>query len=392
MDFFGAIDRQWLTKKTLDLMEVRSETLKEAEFCEYFASELEQLGLEVLRRPVDHSRFNVYGKWKGSTGDRSLILNGHLDTIPIGSAWPPRISDGRVYGRGAEDMKGGLASLLAMIKALNESDSSLSGDLWITAVVGHEDAEAKKDGPIAMCDDINAGILRGDAIVIAEGDESLWIMSTGSSVFKIILRSNLAGTHTNNITFNMNPIKYVAKVIDALERLQDQMEMGLPHHLVGSEKVDVGRISAGDYYNRTPERSVIEGIIRWLPGTSEIDIKNRLEKIIRPIAREGGLEFEIEFHMAREPFEISLDNPVLERASSVGRFALGREIELIGKRVTGDANIFVARTGVPSFYFGPGYETAHSNEESVSIESLVNTTKFYGALVTDYLGEGASAG
>ncbi len=387
--FYDFVDADWVAQKTLELVKTKSQTLEEAEICRIYAAELETVGLEVFKREVSDSRFNLYGKLTGLGSARSLIFNGHLDTIPIGKSWPPSIENSKIYGRGSEDMKGGLASLLAMVRAFNLSDTRLAGDLWIAAVVGHEDAEAHKDGPIAMCEDINRGLIKGDAIVIAEGDSELWTMSTGSGVFRIQLKSYLEGTHTNNITFEVNPIRFVAKVIKSLYALQQRMDRGPSHPLAGTERIDIGMVRAGDYYNRTPEISIIEGIVRWLPGKSEDDMKKIITDLVAPIAKEGQLAFSVEFFMSREPFDISISDPVLQAAARASVQATGREAKVIGKRIVGDANIFVSRTGVPAFYFGPGYQSAHSNNEWVSIYSLVTATKFYGSLALDYLGEGS---
>lgn len=385
--FFRHVDSNWVALKTLELVKVRSQTLGEAEICSIYAKELERLGLEVFQREVSDSRFNIYGRLPGAGDPRSLIFNGHLDTIPIGDSWPPRIDGSRIYGRGSEDMKGGLASLLAMVRAFNESGTRLAGDLWITAVVGHEDSEAAKDGPLAMCDDINQGLIKGDAIVIAEGDSELWTMSTGSGVFRIRLKSLLEGTHTNNITFEINPIRFVAKIIESLYGLQQLMDDGPSHPLAGKEKIDIGLVQAGDYYNRTPEISIIEGIVRWLPGKTESEMKQLISDLVAPIAKAGELEYSIEFLMSREPFETSIDEPILQSALRSILLSTGNTAKIIGKRIVGDANIIVAKTGIPTFYFGPGYQSAHSNNEWVEIESLAAATKFYGALAMDYLGE-----
>ena len=97
------------------------------------------------------------------------MLNGHLDTIPVGDCPPARREGNRVYGRGATDMKGGMAAALATVKALIESGVELRGDLWLTAIVGHEEVEAQKDGPLALIADRNSGRIGGDRILIVEG-------------------------------------------------------------------------------------------------------------------------------------------------------------------------------------------------------------------------------
>lgn len=387
MKFLEYIDSSWIANKTHELVEIKSETLSEADICQFYASELESLGLIVERRPISNDRFNIYAKLPGTTSQNSLIFNGHLDTIPIGESWPPRVSAEKIFGRGAEDMKGGMAALLAMLYGFKMSKTKLRGDLWITAVVGHEDAEAEKDGPLAMCQDINLGTISGDAILIVEGDSELWTMSTGSSVFQIILHSKLGGTHTNNISMRQNPVYYIGKIIEAIVQLQERMDSGEKHPLVGSPRVDIGKIVSGDYYNRTPSVSTIEGIIRWLPGSTLKDTQDLLHRIIAPIAQEGDLDLEIEFTLSREPFEVPADNHALKIVSSAIERTTGIKPQIIGKRIVGDANIFMPKTGIPTFYYGPGYKTAHSNDEWVSISSLYSLAKVLGSIAIDFLEE-----
>ena len=387
MKFLEHIDSDWIASKTHELVAIKSETLSEIEVCEFYACELESLGLIVERRPVANGRFNVYAKLKGTNSQKSLIFNGHLDTIPIGESWPPRISEDKIFGRGSEDMKGGMAALLAMLRAFNLSETKLQGDIWITAVVGHEDAEAEKDGPLAMCQDINSGKISGDAILIVEGDSELWAMSTGSTVFQIILHSKLGGTHTNNISFSQNPINFIGKIIEAIVKLQEEMDLGEKHPLVGSPRVDLGKINSGDYYNRTPITSTIEGIIRWLPGTTLSQTEALLHKIVDPIAQEGDLDVEIKFMLSREPFEVPADNFALQIASSAIVKTSGVAPKVIGKKIVGDANIFMPETGITTFYYGPGYKTAHSNEEWVSIAALSSLAKVLGNFAIDFLDE-----
>lgn len=387
MKFLEHIDSDWIARKTHELVAIKSETLSEIEVCEFYATELESLGLIVERRPIANGRFNVYAKLKGANSQKSLIFNGHLDTIPIGESWPPRISEDKIFGRGAEDMKGGMAALLAMLRAFNLSETKLQGDIWITAVVGHEDAEAEKDGPLVMCQDINSGKISGDAILIVEGDSELWAMSTGSTVFQITLHSKLGGTHTNNISISQNPINFIGKIIAAIVKLQEEMDLGEKHPLVGSPRVDLGKINSGDYYNRTPITSTIEGIIRWLPGTTLSQTVALLHKIVDPIAQEGDLDVEIKFKLSREPFEVPEDNFALQIASSAIEKTIGILPKIIGKKIVGDANIFMPETGITTFYYGPGYKTAHSNQEWVSIAALSSLSKVLGNFAIDFLDE-----
>ncbi len=385
-ELISHIDPSWLAQTTFDLVNIPSETLKEQEICLFYAKELEKLGLKVDKREVTPDRYNLYAKLSGDGEGPALALNGHLDTIPIGLSWPAEIKSGRIYGRGSEDMKGGLAAILGTVKAIKESGTKLAGDLWITAVVGHEDAEASKDGPLAMCEDIRSGRIECDSILIAEGDSEIWTMSTGSAVFTISLNSKLNSTHTNNISFKENPIRFVGLIIQAIDAYQDELNAGERHPLAGTAKIDIGKINSGDYYNRTPSLSMIEGIVRWLPDSNAAKTQKKLVSIISPIAQAGDLDFSVSFAMEREPFEVSHENLAVQAVAEATKLINGKSPNFIGKRIVGDANIYMGLTGVPTFYYGPGYQTAHSDSEWVNIEALVKASQIYTLAAINYLG------
>lgn len=382
----ASIDPEWIARQTVAMTEIPSVTMNEAAVCAHYQARLEDLGLEVDVREVTPGRNNLYACLRGAGGGPSLALNGHLDTIPIGAAWPCRRAGDRLFGRGTEDMKGGMAAILAAVKALTETGTRLKGDLWLTAVVGHEEAEAQKDGPRAMVDDIRSGRLPCDRILIVEGDQSLWVMSMGSAVFSIELQSALGGTHTNNVAFGRNPIRFMGELIDSIHSLQKRLDAGAHHPLAGPERIDIGIAQAGDYHNRTPTRCYLEGTRRWMPGKTVRDVVAELEAIARPIADAGDLTLKVSYAMEREPFETAADDPAVAAARKAATHVNKAVPAMIGRRIVGDANIYANGSGIPTFYFGPAYRTAHSDEEWVDLGDLVACAKVYAATAMEYCG------
>ena len=261
-----AVDGGWIADRAEELVRVPSVTMDEAEVCRLFEAQMRGLGLEVDVRPVTPGRNNLYARIPGSGGGPALSLNGHLDTIPIGPCPPCRRAGDRLYGRGSTDMKGGMAAMLGAAKALLDSGVDLKGDLWLSAVVGHEETEAKKDGPLAFVEDLGTGRVGGDRVLIVEGRDALWVMSMGSMVFTVEMRSSLGGRHTQYVPFGQNPVRYMGQAIERLHGLQEALDRGEVHPLAGAERVDVGQAHAGDYFNRTAPEAVLQGTRRWLPG------------------------------------------------------------------------------------------------------------------------------
>lgn len=383
-----AIDGEWIAARAQELVEVPSVTMEEAEVCQFFEAQLRDLGLEVDRRPVTPGRNNLYASIPGTGEGPALLLNGHLDTIPIGQSWPCRREGDRLYGRGSTDMKGGMAAMLGAARALLQTGVRLRGDVVLTAVVGHEEPEAHKDGPWALIDDLNSGRVSGDRILIVEGRDALWIMSMGSMVFTIVLESDRGGMHTQYLPFADNPIRHMGDLIQRLHRLQEELDGGQVHALAGPERVDLGIAQAGDYFNRTPPRCVLTGTRRWAPGRSAPQVLAELEALAAPFAAAGDLRLKVEMEHEREPFETPADDPAVAATAAAHRRVNGREVDFVGMRIVGDANLYVHGAGVPTFYYGPSNETAHADVEWVSVERLEQAAAVYALAAVDYCGLG----
>lgn len=380
------VDGEWIAKQTMDLVSVPSVTMTEAEVCKLYESQLRDLGVGVEVREVTPGRNNLYVRIKGTGDGPTLMFNGHLDTIPIGKCPPCRREGDRIYGRGTTDMKGGMASVLGMARAIVQSGVKLKGDVLLTAIVGHEEPEADKDGPKALIADINSGKLACDRIVIVEGRDALWVMSMGSMVFTMTLTSDKGGMHTQYVPFGDNPIRFVGDLIQRIYACQEELDQTAIHPLAGAERLDVGIVQAGDYFNRTPTQCVLTGTRRWAPGKTAPEILADLEALARPFAEAGGLGLKVEMVHEREPFEISVDDKAVQAVVHGHRIVTGTSPEYVGMRIVGDANLYVHGSGVPTFYYGPSNETAHADVEWVSVKRLEQAAKVYALAAMSYCG------
>ena len=382
----NAVDGEWIARQAQTLVEIPSVTLQEAEVCQYYASQLRELGFAVDQRQVSSGRYNLYARLAGVGNGPSLMLNGHLDTIPIGDCVPCRRDGDRLYGRGATDMKGAMAAMLGALRALKAADIGLAGDLWLTAIVGHEEPEAEKDGPLALIEDRKSGRIGGDRILIGEGWNELWVMSMGSMVFTIQLTSPRGGTHTTYVPFAENPIRFVGDLIQRTTAYQAELDAGAVHPLAGAERIDLGMVEAGDYFNRTPVHCRLTGTRRWGPGVSADDILAELRALAAPFAEAGQLDLDVSMVHEREPFETPSDDAAVQAAAEAHRFVHGDQVSVAGKRIVGDANLFVNLGGVPSFYYGPSNDTAHSDGEWVSLTRLKQAAQVYALTAAGYCG------
>ena len=385
-ELIAAIDREWVVERTRELVDIYSVTMAEAEVCRAYEAMMREVGLEVDVREVTPGRNNLYARIAGRGDGPALMLNGHLDTIPVGSCPPARREGNRVYGRGATDMKGGMAAALGAVKALLESGIELQGDLWLTAIVGHEEVEAQKDGPLALIADRNSGRIGGDRILIVEGRDALWVMSMGSMVFTITLESAAGGKHTQYVPFAENPLRFVGALIERIHQYQLELDAGPAHALAGAERIDLGIVAGGDYFNRTPLCCTLTGTRRWLPGRSAPQVLAELEALAQPLAEAGGLGLRVKMEHEREPFETPAADTAVQAVGRAHEQVTGQEAELIGMRIVGDANLYVHGTGVPTFYYGPSNETAHADVEWVEVDRLEKAAQVYALAAADYCG------
>jgi acetylornithine deacetylase/succinyl-diaminopimelate desuccinylase-like protein len=385
-DVLEKIDDQWIANEAERLVRTPSVTLEEHEVCKLCEHQLRELGLQVDVREVTPGRHNLYARIRGTGGGPTLMLNGHLDTIPNQNNQPVYRDGDLLYGRGTTDMKGGVAASLGAVRALLEAKVRLKGDLLLTAVVGHEEPKAGKDGPLALIDDVNNGRVACDRIIIVEGSDELWVMSMGSMVFTVTLESQRGGTHTQYVAFEDNPIRFLGDAIARIHEFQQDLDNGTVHPLAGPERIDVGIVHAGDYFNRTPNVCILTGSRRWTPGRQAEQVLKELQSLIEPIAQAGEMKLRVSMEHEREPFETPSDDPIVSAVSNAHRQVTLTEAELVGKRIVGDANLYVHGSGVPTIYYGPSNETAHADIENVSINRMASAAKVYALAAMEYCG------
>jgi acetylornithine deacetylase/succinyl-diaminopimelate desuccinylase-like protein len=380
------IDPEALARDCLAYVSVKSETGDEGAGAEFLAGLMRRRGWGVVLEDVQPGRPNVVAHLPGSGGGPNLMFNGHVDTIPIGQAWPPRRDGSWIWGRGAEDMKGGLVAMVHAISAIQSAGLRLRGDLWLTGVVGHETPVGKKEGPLRLIEQIRAGALRPDAILIVEGPPAIWSASLGSTIFTLTLEADRGPIHTIKVPYKENPVRWLARVLDEIDRLDDRLASVPPHPLAGPDQVNVGIVSAGDYFNRLPVHLSITGTRRWGLGRTVEDVRGELREIAQRVARASGLRYNVELAGAREPFETPRTHPLILALERVGWQIGGQAHDVIGMGLVGDANLYVNEGGVPTVYFGPAYETAHSDEERVDVGQLAKTAGVYALAAIEYCG------
>jgi acetylornithine deacetylase len=332
----------------------------EAEIAGYVAGWLERAGLEVEQREALPGRPNVVGKARGSGGGRTLLLNAHMDVVGVDGMrrpFTPRIEGDRMYGRGAYDMKAGLAAI--MVAAAGAVGRGLAGDVIVAAVCDEEFASA---GSHAL-----AGEIAADAAIVTEptGDRMrIAIAHKGFSWHEIEVHGRAA--HGSRPEQGVDAIAGMGHVLVALDALAGELSRRPGHPLLGPGSLHASLISGGRELSTYPELCTLGLERRTLPGETAELVVAELEAVLDE-ARGGhdGLDARLRTILVRDPFQVAPDAAIVECA----REALGRDTPLIGVPFWADSAVF-SSAGIPTVIFGPGGVGAHAAVEWVDLVQL----------------------
>ena len=333
----------------------------EQEIAEFVAQWLHDAGLEVEMGAPRKGRPSVVAIARGSGGGRSLMLNAHLDTVGVeGMERPfePEERDGRLYGRGAYDMKGSLAACMLAGAAAAEQD--LAGDLIVTAVADEEHASIGTQAVLKRH--------RADAAIVTEPTGLRVCVAHKGFVWAEIETTGRAA-HGSRPDEGVDAITRMAPVLNRLAGLQDSLAARDGHPLVGAPSVHASLIRGGQELSSYPASCVLALERRTVPGETEADVRRECETLI---ARLEGAE--LRMGLVREPFEVRPDEDVVGVLSRAIKSVTGNRPRMYGDTPWMDAALLQA-AGIPTVVFGPDGAGAHSTEEWVDLASIATCTK-----------------
>jgi acetylornithine deacetylase/succinyl-diaminopimelate desuccinylase-like protein len=394
-----------------DLVNCPSPTGQEAPVAEYMLDWFGRHGLKAIRQDVDPGRPNAVGILKGSGGGLSLMFNGHMDTSYTGTAEDLRIiatlepeellrgsiRDGKVYGLGISNMKGGLAAFMVAGKALKESGVELKGDMIMAGVVG--EISRTPIGPYQSQSYRGEGAgtrhlldfgIQSDYAMVADGSDLkvVWAQ-TGVVQVKITTfgqpEAAWGTKRAEHPPAKLNAVVKMTHLIAALERWAERFE---EEHIYQAStgpilpKVNVGAIEGGAPYrpNYFPGVCSIYLDVRTPPGLRPVTVLAELESVLR----ETGLEYDLEPYKSLMGYEGVGVEPLVGSLREVHQHLFGRELQAEDSRrasIWTDTNIYNER-GIPAIKFGPRGKRIHRYEE-LPIEDMVKAAQVYALVALD---------
>lgn len=340
----------------------------EAEIARFVRGWLQRNGFESYWLESTPGRPSVVGVAKGSGGGKSLMFNGHLDTVGLlpfqGDPLEPRIENGRIYGRGSYDMKSGVAAML--IAAKRAKATNLRGDIVVACVSDEEYASIGTEEV--------AGQFTADAAIVTEPTK-LAITTAHKGFVWLDLTVHGRSAHGSKPLLGIDAIAKMGQFLVQLEAYDLRLRAKENHPLLKWGSVHASLISGGQELSSYPAECKLSIERRTLPGETPQSVERELREILGGIAdTDPNFKYTLSLGFSREPMETPRSEPIVQLLHKQAREVLGREPEYAGMSGWTDAAILQA-AGIPALLFGVGGAGEHAEVEYTELESLERATQ-----------------
>ncbi len=380
------------------------------------AQQLRDLGLSVDLLPTrfdelaDHpafgddgfsptARVNVIGRWHGSGvggGQGSLILNGHVDVVSAGDPalwhvdpWGGEIREGRLYGRGACDMKAGITAGIFAVAALKAAGYHPAHDVLFESVIGEE------SGGVGTLTTLVKGYRADGVIVLEPTGGALSPLQSGALTFRLTVQGKAA--HAALKIEGVSAIEKFLRVYDAIDDLNrarhERYQNPLFENPANIAPISIGTVRGGEWHSTVAETVVAEGRCGVFPGETVAEVRALLAETLRRLAdadpwlrnHPPRLEwFEGQF----ESSETAPDHPLIRTLAAQHRQVHGTEPMLKGVPYGSDMRLFVNHGNMPAVHYGPGnVRLAHAVDEYVEIDEVIAVTKTVALMIAEWWGQ-----
>ena len=380
----ASVDAERITRRVVEMVGIESVNpfdgpvgpgRGEQEMADYLATALTAAGFEVMLQEVAPGRPNVIGRLQGSGDAPSLMLAGHTDTVGIDGYSDPfkaRVVDGRIYGRGTSDMKGGLAAFLEVADVLAAWGQQPPGDVIIAGIADEEygtlgSLHIGSEGPSA------------DMAIVAE-PSSLTLSPAHRGQVGLIIRTFGKAAHSSRPELGDNAILRMMQAIEALDPYADNLRSSPSHPLCGHGTHNLGVIHGGTIASMVPDLCELEVDRRILPGETYAQFVAEIEGLLAPVAAaDPGFRYELSGPTwDLPPLDVPLDAPIVRLMEAAHEEVTGGSASVVAFPAATDA----PNLGMPAVVYGPGaVDQAHTLDEFTTVDEIVTAAEVYLAAV-----------
>jgi acetylornithine deacetylase len=336
----------------------------EGAVAESIAHTMRRAGLDVQVQEAAPGRPNVIGVLEGKRAGPALMFCGHTDTVGtagMDTPFTPVEKNGRVYGRGAQDMKAGVAAMIDAARAIAKQGGLRSGRLMIAAVVDEEHSSIGADALVTA--------FRADAAVVTEPtDLAIAIGHKGFAWVEVDVRGRAA--HGSRPAEGQDAILRLGRVLARLEALDRTLQAKTPHQLVGVGSLHASLIFGGRELSSYPDRATLQLERRLTPTEREGDALVEVQDILdRLSAEDPTFRASARTMFSRPAYELPADHD-LPRQVAAALTKAGGTPAVVGASFWADSAV-LGHAGIPSVLFGPGGAGLHSTEEYVNVADVI---------------------
>ncbi|HEX3151182.1 MAG TPA: M20 family metallopeptidase [Gemmataceae bacterium] len=341
-------------------------------------------GFAVQREAASHAGAPaVIARLEAGNPGKCLQFNGHLDVVHLPFV-PPRAEGNLLRGSGSCDMKGGTAAAIEALRALRDGGLLDRGSVMFVAHDLHE-------APWGLGEQIDALIragIHGDAVLIPEAlNQHLPVIGRGSATWKVVLSRSRPPVH--EVMRPPDEPSVIAAGASLARRIGDldaQISSGVDSP-AGKPSAFIGQIHAGEIYNQYPQKCMLEGTRRWLPGTDPTNVEREFRELVAEVGRDHDVSVDLEWRFIRGAFELDAGDPFVTAFQQSHAAVTGSPLPTGPKLFVDDGNSFSSLAKIPAITHGPRGGGQHTVEEWVDIDDLVRVAVVYALTAVTYLNE-----
>ena len=410
----SAVDAAWEEIVSFIQASVQSPSLanNEGPVQELVQNKLDSLGLITRRIPVifdaikDHpafcddgfspnTRVNVIGQWNNDGGGKSLILNGHVDVVPTGpeelwheSPWSGSIKNGKIYGRGSTDMKGGLSAAIFAVQILQKIGFKPNGNVMVQSVVGEE------SGGCGTLTNIVKEYSADAAVILEPTSLKISPIQSGALTFRLKIQGK--ATHAAMRWDGVSAIEKFNLIHQSILEFEKERHQSFDIKYYESKDrvapINIGTIKGGEWHSTVPETVVAEGRLGVFPGESAQDARDTFETHLKTISEtddwlKENLPIVEWFEGQFESGKTDINHPLIQSLSDCYHQTTGDAPIIEGVTYGSDLRLFTNHAHIPAVLFGPGdVRLAHAANEYVEIDEVITTVKIIANMIVAWCG------